>query len=144
MKVNATMRVPPVRKIYPVLHCSTLAAILPLMIKYMSIPRVLALLEPKKGYSNGSVKACELAHIAGSVVRRLPRFGIGECLFRSLVLYNLLLKFTYHPVLMLGGKLSDGALDCHCWIEVDGKPLCESNDPSKQFKVLYAYGHDKI
>src|SRR5947208_15606769 len=101
------MRVPPVREIYPVLHCTTLAAILPLMIKYISIPRVLALMEPRKGYSNPSVNAYALARIAGSVVRRCPRFGIGECLLRSLLLYNLLLKFAYRPVLMLGGKLSD-------------------------------------
>jgi hypothetical protein len=134
---------PPIREIYPILHCSTLAAILPVMIKCMPIPRVLALLEPRKGYSNPSVNACQLARIAGSVVGRWPRFGIGECLLRSLVLYSLLLKFAYRPVLMLGGKLSDGALDCHCWIEVDGKPLNESNDPGKQFKVLYAHKHTK-
>ena len=114
-------------------------ALLPAMIKLMPMPRVLSVLEPKKRRRDSSLTVYDLARIAYAVSRRVPRFGVGECLVRSFVLYSLLRRFAFDPVLFIGGRLAKGDLDCHSWIEVDGEPLCEFNNPRGKFKVLYVY-----
>jgi hypothetical protein len=123
------MRFPQAREIYPLVRSGALMALLPAMIKLMPVPRVLSVLEPKKRRRDSSLTVYELAHIAYAVSRRAPRFGIGECLIRSFVLYNLLRRFAFEPVLLIGGRFAAGDLVCHSWIEVDGEPLCEFNNP---------------
>jgi hypothetical protein len=117
---------------------------LPAMIKLLPVPQVLSVIESRKRRRDCSLTVYELAHIAKAVSRRWPRFGVGECLIRSLVLYNLLSRFAYDPVLVIGGRLAKDDLDCHSWIEVDGEPLCESNNPHRSFKVFYAYREPKL
>ena len=133
------MRAPKTREISIALRSGALAAVVPLMVRILPLPRVLSMLQPKGRLRESSLNANELARIAGAAVRFGPRFGVGECLVRSLVLYNLLRRSAYNPVLLIGGRLCEGQLDCHCWIEVDGKSLCELNDPREIFKLLYRF-----
>jgi hypothetical protein len=131
------LKISRIREICAVFRCGALAALVPVMVRVLPLPRVLCMLEPKRKLRESSYNAHELARIAGAVIRRGPRFGVGECLVRSLILYNLLQRFAYAPVLLIGGRLFEGRFDCHCWIEVDGKSVHESNDPRKFFKVFY-------
>jgi hypothetical protein len=149
------MRLPRVREIPAALQSGGLAAIVPLLVRLMPLPAVFSLLHSKSTGSERSsfngvncfsgfnglkgLSANELARIAGAAARLGPRFGVGECLVRSLVLYNLLRRAAFEPVLLIGGRLVEGRLDCHCWIEVDGKSINESNDPRKAFKLLYRF-----
>ena len=126
------------------MRSGALTALLPVMIKFLPVPRVLSAIEPTKRRRDCSLTVHELAHIAHAMSRRWPRFGVGECLVRSFVLYNLLRRFGYNPVLVIGGRLAKSDLDCHSWIEVDGKPLCESNNPNMNFKVLYVHTEPKL
>jgi hypothetical protein len=121
-----------------------LAAFLPFMLKLLPMPRVLSMLEPKKRSLEPLFSADQLARIANAVARYGPRFGVGPCLIRSLVLYNLLRRFAYDPVLLIGGTLSGSALASHSWIEVNGEPVGESIDPKHAFNVLYRYGDFKL
>lgn len=133
------MRVPKPQEIRPLVRSGALAAILPLVIKFMSVPRLLSLLEPKKTSREPLLDENSLAHLVDAAVRRGPRFGVGECLIRSMVMYNLLRRFAYNPVLQIGGKMMEGDVACHSWIEIDGEPLREFNDPREVFKVLYTH-----
>ena len=131
------MRVPKAREISTVLRSGVLATAVPLMVKLLPLPRVMSMLQSGSRLRDRCFSADELARIARTAARLGPRFGVGECLVRSLVLYNLLCRSAYEPVLLIGGRLCEGQLDCHCWIEVDGKSLCESNEPRETFKLLY-------
>jgi len=133
------MRLPQSREVCVLARSGVLVALLPALIKLLPVPRVLSLIEPRKRCRDCVLTVDYLAHIAKSVSRRAPRFGVGECLTRSFVLYNLLRRFAYDPVLLIGGRFFEGDLDCHSWIEIEGEPLCESNNPHRNFKVLYAY-----
>ena len=119
-------------------------ALLPAMIKLMPVPQVLKALEPRKRDRSSSLTVGELAHLVTAVWRRGPRFGVGACFIRSLMLYNVLSRFAYRPVLLIGGKLNEGDLECHCWIELDGEALCEFNSPRGKFEILYAHGEQRI
>jgi hypothetical protein len=133
------MRFPQSREVPVLARSGVLAALLPTMIKLLPVPRVLSLIEPRKRRRDWALTVDHLAHIAKSVSSRAPRFGVGECLTRSFVLYHLLLRFAYNPVLLIGGRFFQGDLECHSWIEIEGKPLCESNNPHNNFKVLYVH-----
>ena len=137
------MRMPEAREIRPILRSGTLAAVLPFVVTLLPMPWVLSMVEPKKTSLEPLFSPDRLARIANSVVRRGPRFGVGECLIRSLVLYNLLRRFSYHPALLIGGTLSGSDLASHCWVEVEGEPLDELNDPRQVFNVLYRYELDR-
>ena len=131
------MRLPRVRELPIVFRCGALTALVPLLVKFLPLSRVFSILKQGDRPGDRSFDAGELAEIARVAVRFGPLFGAGECLVRSLVLYRLLRRSAYEPVLLIGGRLCDGQLDCHCWIEVDGKSLCEFNDPRETFKLLY-------
>ena len=138
------VRLPKAREIYPLMRSGALIALLPAMIRVMPVPRVLSVLEPKTRRRDCSLSVYELAHIVNALSRRAPRFGVGECLIRSFVLYSLLRRFAYDPVLLIGIRFAKNNLDCHSWIEVDGEPLCEFNNPRSNFKVLYVYGEAEV
>jgi Transglutaminase-like superfamily len=134
------MRIPRAREIPIVFRSGVLAALVPVMVKAFPLPRVLALLQPRKKRIRSSWSPGELARIADAVVKRGPRFGVGECLVRSLVLYNLLRRSAYDAVLLIGARLCADEFDGHCWIEVDGKTVHEHDDPGNIFKIFYRFG----
>jgi len=138
------MRLPQAREIYPLVRSGALIILLPAMIKLLPVQRVLSAIEPRKRRRDSSLTVHELARIANAISRRGPRFGVGECLIRSFVLYNVLSRFAHDPVLVIGGRLAKDDLDCHSWIEVDGEPVCEFNDPRRTFKVFYVYREPKL
>jgi hypothetical protein len=121
------------------LRSAILTLLVPAMVRFLPLPRVFSLLRPKSRFRKHFLSPEELARIAGTAVRFAPRFGAGECLVRSLVLYNLLHRASYNPTLLIGARVAGGNFDCHCWIEVDGTLLCESNDPRERFKLLYSF-----
>lgn len=98
------MRLPQSREVCVLARSGVLVALLPTLIKLLPVPRVLSLIEPRKRCRDCVLTVDYLAHIAKSVSRRAPRFGVGECLTRSFVLYNLLRRFAYDPVLLIGGR----------------------------------------
>jgi hypothetical protein len=116
-----------------------MAALVSLMVKALPLPRVISMLQSRGRFGTSSLEAHELARIARAAARVGPRFGVGECLVRSLVLYHLLRRAAYNPVLLIGARLCNGEFDGHCWIEVDGKSLCEFNDPRHVFKLVYRF-----
>ena len=84
------MRVPKAREIPTVIRSTALAALVPILVKALPLPQVMAMLGSKRKASAPASDVHELGRIAAGVVKRAPRFGVGECLVRSLVLYNLL------------------------------------------------------
>ncbi|QUW02658.1 lasso peptide biosynthesis B2 protein [Chloracidobacterium validum] len=108
-------------------------------IRWGTLPNILARLDnlPERGLTALTPEA--LAQTARAVVHRLPRFGVGECLLRSLVIYAMLRCQRQAGVaFVLGaGSLDDvGRPALHCWIETNGQPLLEMANPIGCFHVL--------
>jgi hypothetical protein len=133
------MRIPKPLELAMILRSGALAALVPVMVRALPLPRVLSMLRPEGKVREAPLSPGRLVQIADAAVRIGPHFGVGECLLRSLVLYNLLCRAAYKPILVIGGRLCEGQLDCHCWIELDGNSLCEFNDPRERFKLLYTF-----
>lgn len=91
--------------------------------------------------ANGLFEVERIGRTVRSVVRRIPRLGVGECLVRSVVLYRMLRSVdlsNQDVALLLGaGKIaSDGKPALHCWIEVSGRPIAEDANPHNEFHVV--------
>lgn len=111
-----------------------------------TLPAVLAYLDHRCGETatgrRSAVLAPEaVAQIAAAVVRRLPHPGLGECLFRSLIIYAMLCRHRMPLEFVLGAGPPDegGRPTLHCWVEVDGRPLLEKASPYGCFRVLLRY-----
>jgi len=77
-------------------------------------------------------EVARLVNAAASVMR-------ARCLARSLVLSHLLHNFGIPNEIQLGvSKLSDGNLDAHAWVELDGVPLNDAADISARYAPLPA------
>lgn len=133
------LRMPDSGKMTMMLRSALLALLVPAMARFLPLPRVFSILRSKSRLRRRSLSPEELAQMARTAVRFAPHFGVGECLIRSLVLYNLLSRASYNPTLLIGARVAGGNFDCHCWIEVDGNTLSESNDPRERFKLLYSF-----
>jgi Transglutaminase-like superfamily len=133
------MRFPQIGEMRALVRSGALMLVLPAMIRFLPVPSVLSAIEPGTKRRQRTPTVNVLTRMANVVSSKMPRFGVGECLTRSFLLYNLLRRFAYDPVFFIGGRLAEGSLECHSWIELDGKPLCEFNNPHMKFKVFYRY-----
>jgi len=114
-----------------------------LRVRWKPLPEVLDHLDrlPVRA-SAGSVPPEAIAQTARAIVRRLPRFGMGECLLRSLVIYAMLRRQQRTDVsLVLGAGPLDslGRPALHCWIEVNGQPLLETHNLGECFRVMFRH-----
>ena len=53
----------------------------------------------------------------------------SSCLVRSRALLGLLRRRGIDAHLRIGVKLEDGALDAHAWVDCEGAPLGQGDDP---------------
>lgn len=114
-----------------------------LWVRWKTLPEVLDHLDrlPVRA-SAESVPPETIAQTARAVVHRLPRFGVGECLLRSLVTYAMLRhqqRADISLVLGAGALDSFGRPALHCWIEINGQPLLEMDNLGKCFRVLFRH-----
>jgi hypothetical protein len=70
------------------------------------------------------------------IVRHSP--APGTCLSRSLALQRWLSAHGIESTLHLGGRLVDGTLDAHAWVERNGTILNDAADVAHRFTPLHA------
>lgn len=84
---------------------------------------------PKNNSADISQEAAAQAQMTARMVRAAARHGIGNpsCLEESLVLLHLLSRQGIAAQLRIGVKKNILQFEAHAWIELDGKPLNESD-----------------
>ena len=118
------MRWPKTYEWRPLIKIILMVAYFPILIKCMTLPRLMAWLDLHSHSQHLSgLSVMELMRLNGAIVRRAPHYGIGDCFLRSLVLYRLLKLETLQPSLVIGVNLIEGELGSHCWVELEQKPL---------------------
>jgi hypothetical protein len=85
--------------------------------------------------------ACErarvVARVAGIAAGRGP--VRATCLRRSLLIWWLLRRDGIETALRIGVRCDDGVLQAHAWVEHDGVPLGEADDPIARYQT---FDHD--
>jgi hypothetical protein len=82
------------------------------------------------------------------LIRGLLHQRIGmvrpNCLKQSLVLFHFLRQWDAPVALFLGVATHGGTLTGHCWVELDGQPLGEGDDPQRVFTIVYTFPEDNV
>lgn len=123
---------------------ATLLVLVPALhvaIKVSGYPRVRAWIDrasrPREDRTDESTAAM-LENAYGLASRRLAArpWWPGNCLSRSLAVLWRLRRHGIDAMLRLGVHRSDGGLDAHAWIEIDGRVINDRNDVSDRFAPL--------
>jgi hypothetical protein len=82
------------------------------------------------------------------LIRGLLQQHIGvfrpNCVKQSLVLFHFLRQWGAPVALCIGVAKHGGTLAGHCWVELDGQPLGEGDDPRRVFTIVYACPEDNL
>ena len=129
-----------------------LITILPLLVKLMTVPKLMKILTPKKSKLN---RKCDLDEIRDKiekytlyVLSRDVWIYKNICLKRSLILYHFLRKYGMHVSICFGVRfnkeLSLGAeekkMEGHAWLLYKGDILLEKNvEETNTYKMTYCY-----
>jgi hypothetical protein len=129
-----------------------LATILPLLIKHLTIPRLLKLLTPQNSNS-GRISGPD------EIIDKIEKYTLyilsrdfwiyrNICLKRSLVLYHFLREYGIHVTLCFGVRYNNegphGAegkkMEGHAWLLHNGDIFLEKNaEETKKYKMTYCY-----
>lgn len=99
------------------------------------------LASPRKGragYSAGASSEAERVETLAWAVAAASAHHLYpmRCLPRSLVLQTLLAREGIPAELRIGVRREDGRLEAHAWVEHEGRPLAERDDPLGTFSAL--------
>ena len=79
-------------------------------------------------------RAGRIAHMVAAAAQHGPYRA--SCLPQSLVLQFLLRRDGMRGELRYGARKIDGAVQAHCWIEINGEPLIDSPQVHRHYAVL--------
>jgi hypothetical protein len=81
--------------------------------------------------------ADRITYLTNSVLRALYRRDF--CYPRALALFHFLSRWGLPVQFVLGVQRVGEALRGHAWVEVDGRPFGEADDPRRSYHVTYTY-----
>jgi Transglutaminase-like superfamily len=113
-----------------------------LMMKIMSLPRVMRVAAPRRRrrveVQDPAALQAKVARVLDSLLATNTLFLTPSCWKRAIVLHRqLALKGISTRVVFGVRKDAVGLLDGHAWLEADGKPLLEATAP--EYAVTYSF-----
>ena len=114
--------------------------IVTLLLRLVSIPRMMALLSPHPNSRKGLPRT-KLVNFCSFWLGRETAFLQRSCLKRSLVLFRYLNMQGEAARFFIGVRKEDGELKGHSWIMLDGKPLFPEDDLN--YKLIFSYPEEK-
>lgn len=80
------------------------------------------------------------------LIRGLLQQQIGvfrpNCMKQSLVLFHFFRQWRVPVALYFGVARHGGTLEGHCWIELEGNPFSERDNPWRVFTIIYKFPED--
>jgi hypothetical protein len=130
------------------IQISLLITILPVLIKLLSIPRLMKVLTPGdlKAYKNADLEKTKdkIVKFTDYILGRNFWIYKTKCLKRSLVLYHFLRKIGINVNICFGVRYGEEGgkkkLDGHAWLVYNGDIFLEKNvQMTKTYKVTYCF-----
>jgi hypothetical protein len=122
------------------LRIAAFAASVPLLVR-LPLPRLARVLRPRR--APGSVDATQVDRIVALTDDALRgRFVRQTCLVRGITLYYFLSRAGLNVTLCFGMGPMRGEMAGHCWLDVDGQPFREKEDPLPHFTAVYRIAPD--
>ena len=68
-----------------------------------------------------------------------PRYGRDRCMPRTVILLRMLDRRGFDAEAVFGASKKESDLDSHAWIELEGEPLAEHEDPRTNYTETYRF-----
>jgi hypothetical protein len=122
------------------LRITAFAASVPVLAR-LSLPRLAQVLRPRR--TPGDVDSALVDRIVALTDDAMhKRFVRRTCLVRGLTLYYFLSRAGLNVNLCFGMGAMRGEMAGHCWLDVDGQPFLEKEDPLPYFTAVYRIAPD--
>lgn len=124
------------------LEMFTFAAMMPLLLKFYSLERVLGMITPHEKGHPGNISHASIERIVNLGILLLKRnrlFLKNSCLKRSLLLYYFLRKNGITVRIHFGVKKLDGYLAGHSWLTQNGNLLADKERYGEIFTPIVSY-----
>lgn len=132
-----------VSKYWTVCRVGLLVLWVRILLRFLSLPTVLSLLEPQPGLTEGAHTPVEdLVHYVDRWLLLFPYNTKGSCFPRSVVLYRGARQAGLPVRLHCGVRREGGTLDGHAWLTLDGHPFQEPSRQWQQYTVTFSYPFD--
>ncbi len=80
-----------------------------------------------------------LIHLTQGLLRQNVGIFRDNCLTQSLLLFRFLRRNGYPAMIHFGISKQGNKLAGHSWLELEGEPLAEKEDPTQAFKAIYSF-----
>ena len=121
-----------------------LVLLFPLLNRFLGLEALAELMRPRGRWNLPETK--DPRPLFSLIDRRLrnARWMRGKnCLWRTFLAYRYLCAFGLEPEIHFGLKGDKTDLG-HCWIELGGEVMCETDDVRKDFPVVIAQVRDRV
>lgn len=129
-----------IRKYWTIFSVGLLVFRVRLLLRFLSLPHALGVLEPKaerSGYRGVPLE--DLIYYIDRWLLLFPYNAKGNCFPRSVTLYRCARRAGFPVRLHCGVRKSSGTLDGHAWLTLDGSPFHELSRQWQQFTVTFSY-----
>lgn len=116
-----------------------IVAILPLLLKWWGIRRIVDWLTPRHFFSSRRIPRERVTYLCLRVLGLSEKLSFRvDCLRRSLLLYHCLRLQGAPAVLHFGAKPGASGLLAHCWLTIDGAVYQDRNDHISGFAHMFS------
>lgn len=118
------------------------AAVMPILMKYFSLERVLDVLTPyekRQTHKTSRASAKKIVHLGMLLLKRNRFFLKNSCLKRSLLLYYFLRKNGIAVQIHFGVKKLDDNLTGHSWLTQGGNLIADREQHRKAFTEVVSF-----
>jgi hypothetical protein len=125
----------------------TFAAVIPVLMKFYSLERILGIITPsnkERPKDVSHVSAKKIVRLGMFLLKRNRLFLKNSCLKRSLLLYYFLRKNGIEVNIHFGVKKRGGYLAGHSWLTKDGNLFADLERHSKAFTEVLSFPPAKI
>jgi hypothetical protein len=135
--LNKLNRISSPGDLWLLLRIAALGSLLPLLLRWMSLPRLLKLLEPPMHKAAPTPEEIDkIVYVTKGVLKRNILAGQSTCLKRSLLIFHFLGMPRERAEVHLGiNKETD--LKGHSWLTIDGKAYPPEN--VSKFTTIFSY-----
>ena len=115
---------------------------LPALLRTLPLPTLVSLMAGDAGDHKDLPETLRQVRLTDAVLRRGRGPFRANCAVRSLILLRYLRRIGEPAVIWFGVRRTDGELDGHAWITIDGIPLSENDDPRELYKPTFHFPED--
>lgn len=129
-----------IKDVFQIMQITFFLTIIPILIRFLSMPKLLKLITPKSKSNRFSIEEQERFIYLTKKLLSINRLIFRQkCLLQSLILYYFFNKHSNNIQICFGVSKLNEKIEGHSWIMQNGKIIAEVDNPFKKYKPVYIF-----